>query len=864
MADLDSKSLEQIGYFFGDGNDSKLGQVFVQLNYSGSNFSQSNNGSLLQNAMLCQNYLNKQDKCGDKHDIHPEFVNFIIHTALFHAEIDSKTGGINSNNYLNATEPAAKDLINRVFKQWSTIENDVRIFYSTFLNAFKNVNGVEVLLDNLSQVEPTAEYRLNLKKIIGNNGLTGPVLFASTLPLVPETSAQYNLILEPNSDPSSTPIVANALASGLVAGVAAALTASPGPLNPSTAANIVKSGNNSAVLLLEDEQLLLLKDKPADKEVLRSDKSIPPSIAPAIPRPKYGPVPDFSSKKDFINKMAVAITNDEKIDLAITRIEQNIMHGDLSQEEGKRQIEEIRRLNTVPNDIIKNLQGGGKQAIPIKGDLYILQKLYLYAYGYGFEINYKKSTNYSAYENVEKYNGKVRHCFKAVNGSFNLNEDFMIRQQLTSHKKSSGPKLNKKDDCLDAIDELFLDMSSGVVYKRGDDGRLYKDENGKEVYVDDSVLTQGNKCFSTGINPNMCSGFMDCLKLKKGEDSFERCILDLSKDGNSNMFIIAENDIKNTHPDVIKDLLAKFGVMILNEYDSGVGRIINKYENFNIWLERTMKHDKIKANNKFKEGNLVKYIKSLMSIVKANPLILNDDLNNAKLILPSNILPKEWESLGLKAYRNPFEGKNLDAMVYSATLLNTIPVYNNRSITAPLFPTGTGFAFSSAGLVMGGGSCMYNTMGKKPGEGSVENSKLIYGMFVNAFKELELNNKSLDENDKQNIHAALSRLEKLESQLVKIYKYMELFNKLVKFVNASGYKDNEQKVVKLEDLKNRYDNAEKLGLDGYLKNALSDLNLSLDKNMNQQGFICNKLLNGIYPAVIQVAAGKTSSLIVPV
>jgi len=93
---------------------------------------------------------------------------------------------------------------------------------------------------------------------------------------------------------------------------------------------------------------------------------------------------------------------------------------------------------------------------------------------------------------------------------------------------------------------------------------------------------------------------------------------------------------------------------------------------------------------------------------------------------------------------------------------------------------------------------------------------------------------------------------------------MDLFNKLVKFVNANGGKDNEPEVVKLRDLQDKYKNAESSGLDGYLKNALSDLKLSLDKNVNQQGLICQKLLNGLYPHLIQVIGGGSSSVIVPV
>lgn len=123
-------------------------------------------------------------------------------------------------------------------------------------------------------------------------------------------------------------------------------------------------------------------------------------------------------------------------------------------------------------------------------------------------------------------------------------------------------------------------------------------------------------------------------------------------------------------------------------------------------------------------------------------------------------------------------------------------------------------------------------------------------MINNALKELKLNGKQLDKNDEEKIIESLNKLVKLESQLIKLYKYLELFNYLVKFTKTHNKIDNEPDNVNIRYLKEKYDNSE--DTNDYLKNTLSNLEISLDKNWKEQGTLCNDLFNITYQKLISM------------
>lgn len=126
-------------------------------------------------------------------DIHWEFTDFIIKTALFHRKIDPNAIARGAAvGYTTLTDPDAQAVYNNIFAKWSSLDDETQNFYKTFIELlyrqFPAAGAAAGGAPTWVPVDPVnygrdisadfGSYRLNLKKPAPNQ----PPLFQRILP----------------------------------------------------------------------------------------------------------------------------------------------------------------------------------------------------------------------------------------------------------------------------------------------------------------------------------------------------------------------------------------------------------------------------------------------------------------------------------------------------------------------------------------------------------------------------------------------------------------------------------------------------------------------------------------------------------
>jgi len=190
-------------HFFSNDGDQR-GQAYAALFIHGANAVNQTQSILnfpeAYNLMISREYETKAPGMRDI-DVHYEFTDFVIKTALYHKLIDGKA--------LNSTE--AQPFFENVVKRWNELSSDAQQFYKTFMGLIKTtpvVSGSPTVenIENFGEaiVNPIM-YRINLKR--NNPGEIST--FGLSLPLFEQSEVIFTKVWYTKADgkPESTKLV---------------------------------------------------------------------------------------------------------------------------------------------------------------------------------------------------------------------------------------------------------------------------------------------------------------------------------------------------------------------------------------------------------------------------------------------------------------------------------------------------------------------------------------------------------------------------------------------------------------------------------------------------------------------------------
>ena len=384
------------------------------------------------------------------------------------------------------------------------------------------------------------------------------------------------------------------------------------------------------------------------------------------------------------------------------------------------------------------------------------------------------------------------------------------------------------------------DLATGLTYKMNKDGKLVRVVDGEEVEVKDDEVSDPKTSYSTHIkDPNTV---YQCL-LSGDKRALHRCI---DKFKASDMFDVAEEELKKVHPTVVKKLLDTFHV----SYDS------KDIEHNTMWLGGIRSRlvaslgedDGEDVYNKLVSNkHLLNYISGLISLVNKNKAILQGSRKNGKSTLSDMEGKKFVKDNQLKYFYKP-DVSSADVLLpnyldsFSTQLRN---ISQNQNFTN---------LFRLGGVVpgMGGMSPFGLGGGKKKMVGggkcdTVDNMRKIYETII---KSLERKGKTLVDADKQRINQAFAQLEKNNNDLDKYIKDLAAFVRLSDAVDI-GLGEVSLKMV--EDLSQK-------NISGY-KSTVSNLEGCVSRITRENvGLMTSLIDNILHPMAVLAHGGSPRHL----
>lgn len=357
---------------------------------------------------------------------------------------------------------------------------------------------------------------------------------------------------------------------------------------------------------------------------------------------------------------------------------------------------------------------------------------------------------------------------------------------------------------------LLQDDANADVYGRNTQGKLVKNVNGQMVDVSkgssyyNQQATVANNCMTTGVVPGTYNGvnltcnnyIVDCLA---GNN-----IQDCQAYFNSTDFWDRTSDeVQNMLPSVAIDTLNRFGFKQQMKFDSTANRDLVKVQDVNSWLQGL---DSVTNDNATKQsirGNmkLKAYLEALVTVVNANPAILNNNYSGASQesspnrprVNPNSPLAR----FGLKA-RYPVSKSSQRDVEMLASAINRNNIVLSLRLGVPMFGTTVPM------VLMGGGSdgaVQIETATAQLRDTNKYPSSIFKGMFDYYVEKLKVNQKDISPKDKQAIDALITDLHKRENKLYEVMNFIEKYSILVSLFGEN----QSQQVVTVTDMKKAVD-----------------------------------------------------------
>jgi hypothetical protein len=398
-----------------------------------------------------------------------------------------------------------------------------------------------------------------------------------------------------------------------------------------------------------------------------------------------------------------------------------------------------------------------------------------------------------------------------LSGWDNLNKEKFLRNIMNVNRMQVQYNFNKTTNVETPLDGIY-DMATNNIYTR--------DENG--ILLNKGAIV-GDQDMSAGLPKGPL--VFECL-LSGDAKALKKCLTFLTSE---NIFNIAKDEIAKMNPSVIFKLLDTFCV------------VFDKFGNIETYLEwRYNIQQRLAGKLGVERGNeasskilnntkLVEYIRSIMELVRENPA-----LTSTKNYYTSTIPDKSNKKISY--YIKP----QMTSRSVLTNLSGHLAALNGQlqmgqvnfmeSLAVPLNVANIGFGPN----ILSGGGCVDETANQ------------MRALFHQILKQMNINNKKLDDEDVNKIEQAISQIEKNNANLNQVLSDLKNFLKLNPIVLA-GLDVN----VKLKDIKG-------LGrLD--INSALYQLNKKATSITNEQNNLLNMMINKILSPLLDVAGGGINS-----
>jgi hypothetical protein len=895
------------------GNSNATG-LFMEANFPSGNYSipvntdkepELLNGSTIESIMLAKNYKDSAKNTNMKpDDIHNEYIDFIIRTALFHREIDNPTTlGSNLSGLKEAFNTATDDLLNQSLRTVESQTNPKLIQFlkgKVQLNDFTDIINATLINDLLNGGANISNY---ISDLIGDCDKTGKfsgqtsfgnLCTATWYVGKGTTSASNNInrILTANGGLTNEDVVIASVTATLKTVLLnySELLKGDYNLNLNTNPNI----NDKTIF-----QKLIV-----DARQLKNQLKI--NIVDAI----------YDELRKHLNSVANFMTID-KNDYAKTLFEDVFMNWsnlNLHARQFYRQHLHLFRkvganfdttqnqsgwadidvddpnltaklnqlkLSDIRINLMKLHKGSSNvlfgQTLPFIQTVLPRKLWYTNSNGLvtsvtGFDQNIIRNIYDSVYmNNPYVVNGQqlmfhTNYSKVAGNTSdFNIDDALLVRNLIKS--RNSAPSKSVLNFSHTEIPDLFLqDMATNVIYRRNDQG-LYRIDNGQIIqYKDDNI--RNDNCAGTVLkgDQHTCTKFVrDCI-VNGDKNDLEKCINTLT-DLNSNMFQVA-------HTELAKDVDPNMAIQILRTFD--IKQVIRKHpligdygepQSFDSWKETilpTLKptvKDAILSNVK-----LCDYLKGVISFVSANPSILNKNWkgDNTNIQEQQQIDDPYIRALNKTLWTNPIPNSS-DARLFENQMLvrgfnsPMMAISSPRNIVNPFANViqSRGTMMPSFGM-MSGGANSYETslIDKINVNGSI--GETMEAMMTNVHDDLAKSKLSLTRENHLSLEKAFDTVKTIEKRLSDLHIMLRTLTDVTTLLKASGCLPADYTVnVSLENLKNRRE------VLTYLAQHVGDVQNCISNNMNEQNSKCAELVR-YYSALVETVNGKQNSDIIQV
>lgn len=487
-----------------------------------------------------------------------------------------------------------------------------------------------------------------------------------------------------------------------------------------------------------------------------------------------------------------------------------------------------------------------------------------------YDIVYRADNNL---DSVVVYNNDTsvaiqldRNSYDNPNNGFGLNYQKLLQNAALAVTRDQDPTPTPtgKQPSIDDYDDLMEDLATGKYY-RNKSGKLYTYVNGQEVEYGDgsdefAKLSLGDKCFTVGnYNNDDCKRIIDCLA--DGNAAALGHCLNTYRD--ENLWRAAREDIKNSHPTIIRHVLAnKFKFGGIKSTQDGYVRV----ESFESWLNKQpAEMQKVYQSS----PGLTSYLKALIVYTNRNLAIFNKNyvqggtnMNNGSLEMSEYVKmlklnrarngnPSGSQDNFSKLYRYKVALNDLASQmsppVLEKDIFNEIfGVLSNKSLYHPAVNVSLGFGKTMAG---GGGSLYLEKESSQTGgfqfftntSGSKQQVKTCASTLTSQFdylkQELSKIGYTISNDDNIRITNAISELDKLQKKLYKMYGLYRQFTVLGAYSGLQKPPTGVNKTLEFKDIKTSED------LTNYVRVQVDEMRKSLNSLMTGMNTLQQDILN---------------------
>lgn len=389
---------------------------------------------------------------------------------------------------------------------------------------------------------------------------------------------------------------------------------------------------------------------------------------------------------------------------------------------------------------------------------------------------------------------------------FDLNYQKFIANIIKNYMKFQTVPIDHRDD----FDDLYVDLTTNLVFNKDTTG-LYQMVNGSKVYYDDARLQTDltSNCYGTYLkDQNDCPIVFKCI-LNNNPENLVRCLDSLREE---TLFDVAKSDINNINPKIMRNIIKTFGFSVRRETDG-----IYRPQSFNEWINSSTIPSSIK-NLVQTNKKLAIYLGEILNIIRKNPIILDENVAEQQ---------KDYSRMNLNVFSQPMilERPTLSQNVYRDLLTRTnIP----NKLEMPFFINLGNVGFQSGGS--------HDLISKEKSERIADRLKRL---FNSLFQELVSAGKELKDEDKIRIENAIDTYSKLEIQLNRLYEEIQMYANMHKMMLDTN-------VVEQTDIGEIHDfnsNRQKIN------DAYNKIQNKINKNMITQQTVLNALYYAQIPMI---------------